>query len=185
MGLYMRAHTAFYPGLTAKTALTAFVTTHIPPLAAGIILGTLFIAVVGTGAGLALGISAIINNDLVKRITHRFDSPQRLSILSKVWIVLVLAAACALSAGGLGDTILRFAFMSMGLRGSVVFMPLACALWLPGKVDRRFVVASIVISPLLVLAFGVLDILPFDSLFAGVLASVLLCAAGMLVRKQT
>lgn len=184
VGLYMRAHASLYPGLTAKTALTTFVTTHIPPLAAGVVLGTLFIAVVGTGAGLALGISTIINNDLVNRMTQRFDSPQKMSMLSKLWIVLVLAGACALSAGGLGDTILRFAFMSMGLRGAVVFMPLACALWLPGRVDRRLVVASIVVSPLLVLAFGILDILPFDSLFAGIFASALLCAAGLLVRKQ-
>lgn len=49
----MRANAALYPGLTAKTALTTFVTAEMPPVLAGVILGTLFIAVVGTGAGLA------------------------------------------------------------------------------------------------------------------------------------
>jgi ABC-type glycerol-3-phosphate transport system permease component len=48
VGLYMRANAALYAGVTAKTALTAFITAHLPPLPAGIILGTLFITVVGT-----------------------------------------------------------------------------------------------------------------------------------------
>lgn len=184
VGLYMRANAALYPGLTAKTALTTFVTSHIPVPLAGVVLGTLFVAVVGTGAGLALGISAIINNDVVKKLTRKFDAPERAARLSKVWIVAVLAAACLLSTGSLGDTILRFAFMSMGLRGAVVFVPLICALWFPGRVDRRFATASVVVSPVLVLIFGLMDVLPFDSLFVGILASLLIMAAGALRGKK-
>lgn len=184
VGLYMRANAALYPGVTAKTALTTFVTSHVSPLLAGIILGTLFVAVVGTGAGLALGISTIVNNDIVKKLTHKFDDPKKAGMLSKVWIMAVLAAACALSTGPLGDTILQFAFMSMGLRGSVVFVPLICALWLKGRVDRKFAVASIVVSPILVLVFGLLDVLPFDSLFVGILASLVIMGAGLAVGKR-
>lgn len=183
VGLYMRANAAFYPGVTAKTALTTFVTSHVPPLLAGIILGTLFIAVVGTGAGLALGISTILNNDIVKKLTHKFDDAKKAGLLSKIWIVVILAAACMLSTGTLGDTILQFAFMSMGLRGAVVFVPLTCALWLPGRVDKKFAVISIVVSPILVLIFGVLGILPFDSLFVGILASVVIMGFGLAVGK--
>lgn len=181
VGLYMRANAALYPGLTAKTALTTFVTAHMPPLLAGVILGTLFVAVVGTGAGLALGISSIINNDIVKKVTRRFDDPQKLGMLSKVWIVAVLAVACCMSTGALGDTILNFAFMSMGLRGSVVFMPLICILWLPGRIDRKFALASIIAGPVLVLLFGTVfaDVFPFDSLFVGVLATILIMGAGL------
>lgn len=184
VGLYMRANAALYPGLTAKTALTTFVTAHMPPLLAGIVLGTLFVAVVGTGAGLALGISSIVNNDIVKKLTHKFDDPEKLSLLSKVWIAAVLAAACLLSTGSLGDTILQFAFMSMGLRGSVVFVPLICALWLPGRVDKKFAVASIVISPILVLIFGMLKALPFDSLFVGILASLVIMGVGLAMSRR-
>ena len=184
VGLYMRANANLYPGLTAKTALTTFVTSHVPPLLAGIILGGLFVAVVGTGAGLALGISTILNNDIVKRLTHKFDDPKRANALSKIWIVAVLAAACLLSTGSLGDTILQFAFMSMGLRGSVVFAPLICALWLPGRVDQRYAILSIVISPILVLVFGLLDVFTFDSLFIGILASLIITAVGLVRSKR-
>lgn len=185
VGLYMRANAALYPGLSAKTALTTFVTSHMPAPLAGVVLGTLFVAVVGTGAGLALGISAIINNDVVKKLTHKFDAPERAERLSRVWIAAVLAAACLLSTGNLGDTILRFAFMSMGLRGAVVFVPLICALWFPGRVERKFAMASVVISPILVLIFGLLDVLPFDSLFVGILASLLIMAAGALCGRRS
>lgn len=51
VGLFMRAT---HPGIVAKTALTSFVMEYMPPVISGIVLGTLFIAVVGTGAGLAL-----------------------------------------------------------------------------------------------------------------------------------
>ena len=184
VGLYMRSNAALYPGVTAKTALTTFVTAHVPPLLAGIILGTLFVAVVGTGAGLALGISTILNNDIVKKVTHKFDDPKKAGILSKVWIVVLLAAAGLLSTGPLGDTILQFAFMSMGLRGSVVFVPLICALWLPGRVEKKYAITSIVASPILVLIFGLWDVLPFDSLFVGILASFLIMAIGFAAGKR-
>ncbi len=184
VGLYMRANSSLYPGLTAKTALTTFVTSHVPAPLAGVILGTLFVAVVGTGAGLALGISAIINNDVVKKVTRKFDAPEKAAVLSKVWIVVILAAASLLATGSFGDTILQFAFMSMGLRGAVVFVPLIYALWFPGKVDKKYAILSIVVSPILVLIFGLLDILPFDSLFIGILASFVIMVVGTLIGKR-
>jgi len=169
VGLYMRANAGLYAGLTAKTALTTFVTSHMHPVLAGVILGGLFIAVVGTGAGLALGISSVINNDIRKGKTPR----------TKLWIVLVLAAAGLLSCGALGDTILQFAFMSMGLRGAVIFAPLLFALWLPGKVRANYAIASVIAGPAAVLLFGLWKVLPFDSLFAGIGVALLIMILGL------
>ena len=183
VGLYMRANAALYPGLTAKTALTTFVTEHMPPLLAGVILGTLFIATVGTGAGLALGISTVLNNDVVKKITHKFDDPAKASRLAKVWIVVVLALACCLSTGTLGDIILQFAFMSMGLRAAVVFCPMCAALFFPGRVDRRWALAAIIAGPVAVL-LGNLAGLPFDPLFLGMLVSFVLVLLGAAARGR-
>ncbi len=183
VGLYMRAHADLYPGMTAKTALTTFITAHMPPALAGIVLAGLFIAAVGTGAGLALGISTMLNNDIVSRVTHRFDDPSKAEKLSRLWIVLVLAAAGILSCGSLGDIILQFAFMSMGLRAAVVFMPLLGALWLPGRADPRAVMASVILSPASVFAGKLLGV-PFDSLFLGMGVSALCFLAGLLMKKN-
>ena len=184
VGLYMRAHAALYAGVTAKTALTAFITAHMPPLPAGIILGTLFITVIGTGAGITLGISSLLTNDILAQLVASFRQPKAKSVLSKVMIVLVLAAAGFLACGSLGDIILQFTFMSMGLRGAVVFLPLSCAMWLPGKIPTRYAMASVIIGPLVVLLFGLWKVLPFDPLFAGVGASLLIMAAGFCVHHR-
>ncbi len=184
VGLFMRAH---FPGIAAKTALTMFATTYLPPVLSGLLLGTLFIAVVGTGAGLAMGISTVLRRDVLQRFSDRMTDAKRNLTLSRVIILLILALGVALSAGPLGDTILSFAFMSMGLRGAVVFVPMLCALWLPGKVNRSWAMAGIVAGPVTVLLFGTLLKLPGapDPLFFGVFASLLCCAVGLAVGRRS
>ena len=72
----------------------------------------------------------------------------------------------------------------MGLRGTVVFVPLICALWLKGRVDNRFALVSVIVSPIVVLIFGLLDVLSFDPLFLGMLASLIIMAAGFVVKSR-
>lgn len=179
VGLYMRANASLYAGVTAKTALTAFITAHMPPLAAGIILGTLFITVVGTGAGITLGIATTLTNDILSQLFRPFREPKAKAILSKVMIALVLSVAGLLACGSLGDIILKFTFMSMGLRGAVVFLPLSCALWLPGRIQPRYAMAAVISGPAVVLLFGLWKVLPFDPLFAGVGIAALIMAMGL------
>ncbi len=177
VGLYMRAT---HPGIVAKTALTLFVTEYMPPLLGGVVLGALFIAGIGTGAGLALGIATVLRKDVLPRLTPRLAEKCSSRLLERVLILLLLGAAALLSMGPVGDTILSFSFLSMGLRGATVFLPLCCALWLPGKIHPRFAMASILSGPVTVLIFGLWDVLPFDPLFAGVLTSCLIMGAGLL-----
>lgn len=182
IGMYMRIN---YPDLASeKMAFPQFVLDHMPPLLAGIVLATLLIAVVGTGAGLALGISTIVSNDIVKKFTHRLDVPSSNLAFSRAMIIIVLGLACLFCMGPIGDTILNFAFMSMGLRGAVILVPLCCALWMKGKINSGFVLASVVISPITVLVFGLLDCLPFDSLFLGIAVSVVLCGLGYITGRK-
>ena len=179
VGLYMRANAGLYAGLTAKTALTTFVCTHMPPLVAGIVLGVLFITVVGTGAGIVLGISTTLTNDIITQLIPRLNTQRAKIFLSKGMIILVLAFAGFLACGSLGDIILQFTFMSMGLRGAVVFLPLTCALWLPGRIHPRYAMAAVVTGPTVVLLFGLWKVLPFDPLFAGVAISAVIMAMGL------
>ena len=183
VGLYMRA---VHPGIVAKTALTAFATEYLPPVLSGLLLGTLFIAVVGTGAGLATGISTIVRRDILQRFSDRLGDAKVNKTLSRIIIVLILALAVCLSAGSLGDTILSFAFMSMGLRGAVVFVPMLCALWLPGKVNKGCALAGIILGPVTVLLCGTLLPLPggIDPLFAGVAAALICCGAGLALGRR-
>ena len=180
VGLYMRAH---FPALAAKTALTTFVTSCMPGVPGGVVLGALFIAVVGTGAGLALGMSFVLNEDILNRFTDRFDTPQKQRLMGRLWMVLVLTLGCVLSMGSLGDTILSFAFMSMGLRAAALFACLCAALFFPGRVSRPWAVASIIAGPAAVFAGKLLG-LPFDSLFLGIGVGIALVLIGAAVKRR-
>ena len=104
--------------------------------------------------------------------------------LERALILLILVSATLLCLGPLGDMILNFSFLSMGLRGTTVFLPLCCALWLPGRIRPGFAMAAIIAGPLVVLVFGLWNVLPFDSLFAGVLATCFIMAAGWQKKRE-
>lgn len=174
VGLYMRV---VHPGIMSKTALTYFVTQYMPPLFSGVVLGALYIAIVGTGAGLALGIAIMFKNDILPLLKNRVKITEK--ITEKKLIVVVLMLACVLSMGPLGDTILNFAFMSMGLRGATIFVPLCFAIFGRGRVCDKYATASIIAGPVTVLVFNIVKVLPFDPLFAGVLASGVIMIAGI------
>jgi hypothetical protein len=88
-------------------------------------------------------------------------------VLSKALIVIVLGAACLLSTGGLGDIIMNFSFLSMGLRGAVIFVPMTFALFAKGRVAWPWALASVIAGPLAVIAGNVAGV-PFDPLFIGI-----------------
>lgn len=189
VGLYMRTVTD--PAtFVAKTALTQFIMVYsnMPGILAGIVLGTLFIASVGTGAGLALGIATVVNRELIQKEgkEHKLSA----DVMNKLLIVVVLALATALSCvPGLGDTILKFAFMSMGLRGCTVFAPLCFLLWAKGRIKGKYAFISIIGGSLVALVLGVLDMfgvmsLPCDAVFPGVAVGLIVMVIGFAAGKK-
>ena len=171
VGLYMRAT---HPGLVAKTALTSFITEYMPPLLGGLMLGTLFATVVGAGAGLALGVVTSIKNDVLPALAKKFS---KLSS-EKLLLVITLLLASVLSMGPLGDTILKFAFMSMGLRGATLFIPLCCAMWCKGRVHSKYALVAVVAGPATVLVLNLVKGFPIDPLFVGVFVSFMIMLSG-------
>lgn len=178
VGLFMRS---VHPEITSKIALTYFVTEYMPPILGGIVLGALFIAVVGTGAGLALGIASVIRKDVLPMVK---SSVNHCKVTENKLTIFILILACVMSMGPIGDTILNFSFMSMGLRGATVFVPLCFAIFLSGRVSNPYAGLSIILGPLTVLLFNLWKVLPFDPLFAGVLVSGLIMLIGLLKNRK-
>ena len=104
--------------------------------------------------------------------------------MEKLLIVVLLAVAALLSMGPLGDTILNFAFMSMGLRGATIFVPLCCALWLKNRISAGYALISVIAGPVAVLFFGLIDVLPFDPLFIGIIVSSVVMLIGFLTERK-
>ena len=147
-------------------------------------LGTLLIAVVGTGAGLSLGMSSIFCRDLYKVYINKQATPERSLTVTRVIIAVILMVCALFSLGDLGDLILGWSFMSMGLRGSVALFPLCTALFMPGKIPSRFAMAAMITGPVFTLIGKFLLPAAIDSLFLGVAASLLVMGIGYIAGKH-
>lgn len=183
IGLFMRLH---HPEIEASEAFPLFILDYLPGVLGGVALAALLIAVLGTGAGLALGISTVINNDILSKIPSvkkKMQNENTSLLVSRGIIVSVFLLALLISLGDLGNVILDYAFMSMGLRAGVLFLPLCCALWLPGKVKNTWVSLGIVLGPIGIFIGHFAD-LPFDSLFIGMILAAICCFIGYKVQKK-
>lgn len=176
IGYYMRIS---FPAMAAGEAFPRFVIQNIPPVLSGVVLATLFIAVVGTGAGLALGLSTVITNNIYKRFAKHTDSRSSLRF-SRAVILITLLIAAVFTTGNLKSAILTWGFLSMGLRAVVLLGPMCAALFFPSQADRRFVTASSIVGIVILLSAKFLA-LPGDCLFWGMGGSILIIALGCLV----
>lgn len=182
IGMFMRANHPDLP--SAKDAFTQFILLYMPDFFGGIVLATLLLAIVGTSAGCLLDLSTIIHRDIVSPLTHRYDDPKRSLRLNRITIISFLVVGGLLSTGLLGDAVLFFTTVSSGLRASVLFAPLMCAMLLPGKVDRRWAFTSVFVGAVLCLVFSFWSVLPVDGTGAGVLGSAACCAIGAVVQRH-
>ena len=120
------------------------------------------------------------NHIYVNQYLTRHRNPHHRTRLT---ILVVLAASAAIASVVPSATINDFGFLSMGLRGSVVFIPMNCALFCPGRVDRRFAMASIICGPVAVLVGNFIG-LPFDPLFLGLAVVLVLTLLGAVAKRS-
>ena len=158
----------------------SFVMNHVPPVFAGIILGTLLITIISGSSGLLLGISAILTEDIFS--ASSFVERHKL-FFSRLVIIITLIIAVTVSNLMPINAINDLGFLSMTLRASVVFMPLLCALYFRGKINPRCVLASVILSPTLAI-FGSLAKIPVEPLVIAMCVSVICCAIGYAVKRQ-
>ena len=181
VGLYMRVH---FPDISARAALTEFVLIHLPALPAGIVLGTLLITVVGSGAGIALGVSTIFNYDIANRLFPSFARDGRDELRVRLFIVFFLCVGVWLCLASKDDMILNYSVMSMGLRASVTLVPLSFALWFRGRISSAYALSCVFLCPALVVGLLFFGNLPFDPLILGIVAGILIMGAGVLQGRK-
>ena len=181
IGLYMRAN---FPGIAPAAAFPMFVLTFMPPILAGITLATLLVVVVGTGAGLSLGISTIFTRDICKGLLKKNLDGKKSLVLSRAAILAALLGAYVLTLGNMGSFINNWSFMSMGLRGAAIFVPLCGACFLKGKIPSKAAYISVIAGPVVTLIGRFVLPASVDPVFAGILAALLIFVAGAAVAKK-
>lgn len=168
VGMYMKLN---YPDVVPGTALPLFITEKLPPLLGGAILASLLVALVGTGAGVSLGLSSMFCSNIYKPYVNPTASDKRNLMISRLVIVVILVAAALFSSGNMGSLILGWSFLSMGLRGAVAVGPLYTALFLPGKIPGRYAFLSMIVGPILVIVGKIALPSSIDPLFPGVIGN--------------
>jgi SSS family solute:Na+ symporter len=176
VGMYMRLN---YPDIQSGTALPRFIMEHLPPVMGGAVLATLLVALVGTGAGISLGLSSMISNDIYKVYINKNADDNKNLWVNRMVIGGILALAAVFSGGNMGSLILGWSFLSMGLRGAVAFGPLCTALFLPGRIPGRYALLSMVVGPVLVLLGKLMLPAHIDPLFLGVLGNLAILGLGL------
>lgn len=178
VGLYMRVK---MPDIDPKLALPAFVMNYLPTTGAGFILGTLLITVVGSGAGLVLGISTILIKDVIAdRLGYLSSISHRLQEI--VLLALILGAATLFCILSTDQTILNYSVLSMALRAAVVLAPLSFALFFSQPICERFVIAAIVLAPSIAIGFQYSGFSIVHPLLDGIILGFLLMFFG--IRKS-
>jgi SSS family solute:Na+ symporter len=169
VGLYMRA-TA--PQINPREALPLFILQQLPDWFGGLVLATLFIATIGTGAGLVLGVSTMLTEDVYKRLARPDTSDRQLLLSSRGGIVAVTAVGLMLAAGNANSLILEWSFLSMGLRGATICLPLLGAIFWRGSVNPKAGVWAIGLGPLSAVLWAVFGRSTIDPLYVGLSVSL-------------
>ncbi len=145
VGLYLRAH---HPEVAANPAqaLPFFLEHYFPPVIAAFFSAGILLVVLGTGAGLVLGVTTNLYNDFLCRGTF-FTGRTRPVTLVRLSALLVLVAASLLVFTGLDSTILKWSYMSMGLRGAAVFAGLCVLVFFRRLASSRLVLLLLYLLP--------------------------------------
>jgi SSS family solute:Na+ symporter len=176
VGLAMRLSR---PELDSVQALPAFLTQHFPPALAGIAFAALLIAAIVTASGLTLGAGTTLQLDVLARFGRGGTELKRLRLVS----LGVLLSALALLLFNLGSTILQWSFLSMGLRGATLCLPLLAAVFLRGRAPARAGALAIFLAPAGTVAAGLAGWPPIPPLYPGLGLALFLLLAGFWLEK--
>ncbi len=127
VGLYLRAFHPELEGISAQ-ALPCFFNLMFPPSMAALCSAVILLVILGTGAGLVLGVSTNVYMDGIRML---FNQKQTGSLAgARLCTLAVLALSGAIVFTGLDRAILQWSYMSMGLRGASIFLGLSLAVFL-------------------------------------------------------
>ena len=170
IGLYMKA---YYPLTPSSEVLPVFIMKFLPPVAGGIVLATLLIGVIGTWAGLSLGISTMLTKDIYKQFFRKLAEDKEILLVQRLMIVLVSVLCVFFITGNLKSLILSWSFLSMGLRGCAILFPMVGAMFFPRLVTPTAGILSACLGPLADLIWHVLYPKGLDPLYPGLIAAFL------------
>ncbi len=152
IGLYLRGS---FPELGANSAqaLPFFIYHHFPPIIAASFAAGILLVVLGTGAGLVLGVTTNVYNDFLRSSQKLLCKVQPVTLLRLIALT-ILGLAAALVFTSLDAAILKWSYMSMGLRGAAVFGGLVVVVFFKEWCRQKWVVFALYLIPIVYIAYS-------------------------------
>lgn len=174
VGMYMHAAE---PETLPILVLPTFLVNHVPVLIGGLAM----LSLLGSIGGLSLGIGTMISHDILSPLLKITDD-KKLLRLTKLTVLAVMILASLIAIMNRGTEILFWNYLSMGLRGGGIFLPLTLAVFWPGHLNADWAVFSMAGSTIAAIT-AALAKFPFDPLFIGLAVSFLLILPGLCLKK--
>jgi len=177
IGMFMKAN---HPTIKPILALPTYFLTYFPDWLGGIAIAGILLAIIGSTAGMALGIGTLLSRDFVANVFN-VTSNDRLILANRITICATMVLGSWVSYINLNATILEWNFMSMILRGAGVFVPLTLAIFMPGWLPPKWAVASIVIATAVPIISQLVLKLSINPLFLALGVSAAIIITGIMV----
>lgn len=178
IGMYMHAAD---PVALPILVLPAFLVSHVPTIIGGLAMGGIILSLLGSIGGLSLGIGTMISHDILSPMLKITDDKQLLH-LTKIAVLGVMIFASFIAIMNRGSEILFWNYLSMGLRGGGLFLPLTLAVFYPGHLKPHWAVFSMAGSTLASISAAFAKI-STDPLFIGLAVSAFLILPGLTLKK--
>lgn len=176
VGLFMRR---MAPDMDSARALPEFLLQFMHPAFAGLSFAALLAAALATAAGLTLGVGTTLRRDLLAG--HDFGRHDLL--LRRILALAVVLAALGLVLVNLDSAIMAWSFLSMGLRGATLCLPLLAAVFLGTRTSKTGGALTILTAPLAVIAAGIFHA-PGAPLFWGLGTGLAVFTLGFLLERR-
>lgn len=163
--------------------LPAFLAGHVPPLVGGLALGGIILSLLGSIGGLSLGIGTMISRDILTPLFSIKDDTEQLR-LTRITVLSVLLISSALAILYRGSQVLFWNYLSMGLRGGGIFLPMTLAVFFPGHLEKKWALISMGASTATALAAAFLP-LSLNPLFTGLFTAFIFLLPGLHHKKQS
>jgi SSS family solute:Na+ symporter len=177
VGMFMHAA---HPDIQPILALPMYLALYLPSWLGGIGLAGILFSIVGSIAGLALGIGTMVSRDIGRGILHIVND-RRILLINRVTVLAVTCLAMVIALTNAETYVLDWNYMSMALRGAGVFIPMTLAIFWTHHLTASWAVLSMAASTAIAVfsRFGLG--LSINPLFVGLSVSLLIVSLGLIV----
>lgn len=174
-------------GIIKNTAevFPRFVLDCCPDWVGGIVIGTLFVTVLGGGSGLTLGAVTILVRNVFSHIRKKDGSYlDESKTLYRASIVVMVVMAFVVSQLSHRTLINDLGFLSLGLRATAILLPITAALFFPRRYERRSMTIAMIAGCAVMFIANSLS-LPADPIYWGMGVELLIVGTAKLLKRKS